>query len=213
MMYEKDNEAEVIAAHKLWVETDGRVGSVADFNGARLQYKHMPDVVLRFSDFRCADVSESSWFKADLRYANFAHSQLRRTCFSHANLGYANFKFTECFQTDFAFANLEGASFYGADLRGAFFIGANTKDAMFRGAKVLFEEPANTEVVIETVGPYLVIAHDDTLKIACSLYTFSEWEAFTDDDDIVDLDLTSPYEFLDFWGEYRSYCLALRDRL
>ena len=85
---------EVLEAHKLWLNSDGKEGEKAD---------------LRNADLRNADLRNANLSNANLSYANLSNADLRS-----ANLSYANLSFA-----DLSYANLRGANLIEADLRGA----------------------------------------------------------------------------------------------
>ena len=89
---------EVLALHKVWIDSDGAEGKRADLSGADL----------RGADLRGADLSGACLYGADLREADL----------TKANLWEANLYVAKLNGADLSGANLEGASLGAADLRG-----------------------------------------------------------------------------------------------
>lgn len=58
--------------HKLWLETDGREGAIANLSSANLSSADLSSADLRFADLSFADLSF-----ADLRFANLRFANLR----------------------------------------------------------------------------------------------------------------------------------------
>ena len=83
--------ADVLALHKIWLESDGQRGSRAD-------------------------LSDGKFVEAVLCGMNFERADLRRADFSSADLRNANFRNADLSGATLASADLRGADFSGADL-------------------------------------------------------------------------------------------------
>jgi hypothetical protein len=88
----KEKLKEMLVDHKKWLDSKGKIGSLANFRGANFRGANFEDADFRGADFR----------DADLRYANLRD----------ADLGCANFR-----GANFGGAILENADFRDADLR------------------------------------------------------------------------------------------------
>ena len=104
-----DKLNEILANHKLWIDSNSKYGNRADLRGANLHLADLNDADLRGADLRGADLSGADLRGADLRGADLRGADLRG-------------------------ADLRGADLTGADLRGAILRGANLNDADLRDA-------------------------------------------------------------------------------
>ena len=87
--------ADVLALHKIWLESDGRQGSCADLSDR---------------SFRGTALCGMSFEKADLRRATFTATDLRHVSFRNADLRQASFEECDLQWADFDGANLAGLS-------------------------------------------------------------------------------------------------------
>jgi uncharacterized protein YjbI with pentapeptide repeats len=85
---------EVLAAHRTWVETEGKQGARANLRNAALQEADLHDANLKDADLEGAHLSV-----ADLMRANLSCANLRRA--------------------DFWMADMKDTNLHGADLQGA----------------------------------------------------------------------------------------------
>ena len=89
--------ADVLARHKIWLESDGRDGCRAnladgDFSGAVLCNLNFEKADLRGADFQGADLRNANLRSADLRRALFDRTDLRGADARGANLTSASFR-------------------------------------------------------------------------------------------------------------------------
>ena len=101
-----------LAAHRVWLDTEGRGGVRADLEGLNLDGTDLQDASLQ-----SAKLSDVSLRGADLRRANLAYIDLERG--------------------DLTDANLEGANLEGANLRAVTFHGANLAGANLAHARLI----------------------------------------------------------------------------
>lgn len=94
----------ILAAHKEWLDSDGKYGSLAD-----LRYADLYCVNLRGVDLRGA-----SLYGSRLRYVDLRGAILRGVDLSYAILSHADLR-----DADMRYADLRGASLLRVDLRGA----------------------------------------------------------------------------------------------
>ena len=97
---------EVLEAHKLWLNSDGKEGELADLSSEDLRGLDLPGADLRGADLRWANL-----IGADLHNANLLDADLRGADLSYANLIYANLSGTNLIGTA-----LIGTDLYGTDL-------------------------------------------------------------------------------------------------
>ena len=124
----KGRLAEILEAHKLWLENSG--GERANLWGANLRGANLRDANLRGANLWGANLTDANLTVANLTDANLRGANLRGANLWDANLTDANL--TDANLTD---ANLWGANLRGANLRGANLWGANLTDANLWGAK------------------------------------------------------------------------------
>ena len=107
----------ILASHKLWIETKGKQGVCAELGGA-----HLENANLYNADLRCANL-----YNADLRGANLTGANLEGAILYNASLNGAILYFT-----NLRFTNLRDADLRDADLRDADLTGANILDTNLR---------------------------------------------------------------------------------
>ncbi len=103
---EKAKLDQILAAHKLWVETDHEQGERADLSGADLSG----------ADLRGADLIRANLSGADLSGANLSGANLSEADLSEADLSEANLSEANLYKADLYKANLREANLYKADL-------------------------------------------------------------------------------------------------
>jgi len=91
----------ILAAHKLWRDSDGMTGKRANLTGAILT-----DANLAYADLTRADLTRADLTGANLTSANLTSANLTGAILTDANLAYA----------DLTGANLTGANLTGADI-------------------------------------------------------------------------------------------------
>lgn len=119
----------IVAAHLLWLTTQGAEGKRADFKKMDLAGGALAGTVLANAGFREADLSDAQLAEARLDGADFRYASLSAADLSAANLGVAQLR-----HCDLRLANLQGATLRGADLSGARLRGAKLAGADFKGA-------------------------------------------------------------------------------
>lgn len=127
MTQEKLNE--ILAAHKLWMDTDGANGVYANLRGADLH-----GAALIGDDLRCADLRGAALYGADLTDADLRCANLRGAALGRAELLYADLRSATLSDTDLIDAALGGADLRDADLHGADLRGADLRSAKLSGA-------------------------------------------------------------------------------
>ena len=107
---------EILDQHRLWLETNGVQGELANLEGA---------------DLRGADLTGANLRSAELRRADLTGAYLTGAYLTNANL--TNAYLTDAYLTG---AYLNGAYLMGADLRGAYLHGAYLHGAYLHGANL-----------------------------------------------------------------------------
>jgi len=126
---------QILEAHKLWVESDGKQGECAKLDHANLQGANLKRANLR---------------DAILKGANLDHANLKRAILNAANLSGAILE-----NVDLEGADLQGANLQGAFLQRAYLIDANLQGANLQGAFLqgAFLENANGLPDISAIKP------------------------------------------------------------
>ena len=122
-MVKSFNLQEIIALHKIYVETDGMEGRCADIQGADLTNANLTEANLQGADLT----------NANLRYANLTDADL-----TNANLQGADLTEAILTDADLTNANLQGAVLTNADLQGAILTNANLRYTNLTGADLDF---------------------------------------------------------------------------
>ena len=142
----KDELNDVLADHRLWLDSGGNSGNRAVLAHAALMRAdlyaaRLASVDLQGADLREALLSEADLYEADLRDANLADAVLDWACLDFAKLQSASLQ-----RADLRWANLEGANLSGCDLRFANLDGANLKDARLTEANLYGMSMNNTDM-------------------------------------------------------------------
>ncbi len=119
----------VLAAHKLWMKSDGANGVYANLRRADLHGANLSG-----ADLRCADLRDAALYGADLTDADLRCAVLRGAALGRAELLYADLRDTDLRDTDLIDAALGGADLRDADLHGADLRGADLRSAKLSGA-------------------------------------------------------------------------------
>ena len=122
----KEELAEILEAHRKWVESQGKQGKHADLSRANLQKANLENACLVLANLREANLSGANLQGADLKGAN-----LQRADFEGANLQEADLLGTNLQRARLYAANLQGAEFFRANLQGAFL-----KEATLQGTSL-----------------------------------------------------------------------------
>lgn len=129
MIIEEINE--ILAQHKLWIESNCQKGAQANFRNTNLRYNDFRDKTLIGADFSYADLEGVCMTRADLY-----HSRFEATFLKGANLVNANLRSANLQHANLAEANLQGASLCFANLHGCYLRGANLSNTDLRGANL-----------------------------------------------------------------------------
>jgi hypothetical protein len=145
--FSKKEIDEILHNHKLWVNSEGLEGELADFSYSNLSGNIFPKgTFLQKANFTGANLKSTSFKSAYLQYAKFQDASLRDADFSGSNLYGANFLASDLCNTDLEKANLEGANFESAYLGGAKLFGANLENANFEDTDLSYAELSSTKL-------------------------------------------------------------------
>ena len=78
--------SEILAAHKLWLDTDGKDGKQADLSGANLHQAKLKEAKLERSNLEGANLEGAELQGADLHGANLRNADLQNAHLATANL-------------------------------------------------------------------------------------------------------------------------------
>ena len=141
----------ILAAHIVWVETEGRNGMRADLEGANLEGANLRGANLGGANLGGANLVDAGLKDANLVGANLIDADLEGANLVGANLYGANLQGADLYGANLGGAKLEGADLYranlyranlyranleGANLEGANLGGANLEDANLYGANL-----------------------------------------------------------------------------
>ena len=159
----KEELTKILEDHKLWLSSDGEVGTRANLEGANLIRAN-----LEGADLYGANLIEATLIGANLRVANLSGAYLRRADLRIANLEGANLSGTDLYG-----ASLSDASLSGADLSGASLSGANLKRADLSGANLF--QVQGKDILTFQARQHFAYACDGYIKIGCITKTVEEW--------------------------------------
>lgn len=131
----------IVAAHALWLHSQGGEGQRAVFNAMDLGGADLSGAILANASFREADLSDAFMAESRLDGADFRYAVLGAAQLGGANLGVAQLR-----HADMRLANLEGAQLRGADLSGARLSGAKLDGADFAGATLMGCDLSQTDL-------------------------------------------------------------------
>ena len=124
-----DELNEILANHKLWIDSNSKYGNRANLRGADLHYAdlrganlndaNLYGASLNNADLSDANLSDANLRDADLRGANLRGADLRGANLHYADLYGASLNDADLRDADLSGADLSDASLYRADLRGA----------------------------------------------------------------------------------------------
>ena len=145
----------ILAAHKKWLESDGKEGKRADLSNAHLSGANLRWANLREANFENANLSEADLHKAglsgaDLRGAHLYKANLREADLRGAKLQGAELAKATLREANLHDANLEHAkSFLGGQLAGADVSGATLPKeiAEFKALQVVEETSKNARKI------------------------------------------------------------------
>jgi len=197
------NLQDVLAEHKLWLDTKGNSGKRANLIGAELINTNLSG----------ANLSYANLIDANLEGANLRGANLIGVDLSRANLRGVDLRYAILSYADLEGANLRGANLIGANLRGANLVGANLIGVDLIGVDLSGYDLFNTigdGSYIQTIqtGEYHINITDTNIQIGCKNYSKSEWMAFTDKE-ILEMD---GRKALTFWKKWKNILkLAIED--
>ena len=110
-----DELNEILAKHKLWIDSKSKYGNRADLSDADLRDANLRDADLRGANLHDANLNDANLCGANLSGAILLGANLRGAILRGANLNDAIL----------SGANLLGANLWGANLRGADLLGTN----------------------------------------------------------------------------------------
>ena len=110
-----DELNEILANHKLWIDSNSKYGNRANLRGAILNDANLND----------ANLNDANLYRADLSGADLSGATLYRANLRGANLYGANLCGAILCRANLRVANLNGANLYRADLHRADLRGAN----------------------------------------------------------------------------------------
>ncbi|KAF0224944.1 MAG: Low-complexity [Rhodospirillaceae bacterium] len=131
----------IVAAHALWLHSQGAEGQRAVFNQMDLGGADLSGAILANASFREVDLSDAFMAESRLDGADFRYAVLGAAQLGGANLGVAQLR-----HADMRLANLEGAQLRGADLSGARLSGAKLDGADFAGATLMGCDLSRTDL-------------------------------------------------------------------
>ena len=126
----------VLAAHKLWMNSNGADGVYADLRRADLHGSNLSGADLRCADLRGAALYGADLSGADLRCANLRGAALGGAELLYADLRCANLRDTDMIDAALGGADLRDADLHCADLHGADLRSAKLSDADLSGASL-----------------------------------------------------------------------------
>lgn len=203
--------SDVLQAHALWVETEGREGKRAHLRGMDLRNVSLKAVVLAEANLRGADLSGADLTGADLRGADLAEADVRRallrqtklsgTVFARALLCEATIDQTECVSADFSGADMRQVKIaqvngFGANFREVNFQGATITDATFTEANYRSSHLENALLsrVDFTHSDFRGARLDNASLKDCTLYQSQFRDACLEGVDLSGSDFTSAIE-------------------
>ena len=83
---------QILAAHKLWLESSRKRGKRADLQGVNLRGVHLQGANLYGVNLRGADLRKTNLYRANLAGANLQEANLEGANLSEVNLGWSNLR-------------------------------------------------------------------------------------------------------------------------
>ena len=128
---EQSELKEILASHKIWIETKGKQGQRANFSGANLYRAYITGAKLEFANLNGANLEGANLWDENLTGANLTGADLE-----NANLRGANLTGADLSRANLGGTNLTGANLWGANLGGTNLTGANLWGANLGGANL-----------------------------------------------------------------------------
>ncbi len=106
---------EILAAHRKWVESEGKEGERANLSGAKLREANLSGAKLREANLSGANLSRAYLPRADLSRADLSRADLTGAHLPRADLPRANLSGANLQGANLGLANLQGANLSGAE--------------------------------------------------------------------------------------------------
>ena len=137
----KEELAQILEAHRKWVESDGKEGESADLSGANLQKASLYEANLQGARLFGANLRGADLRGANLQGANLSIANLQVAYLVGANLQGARLVDANLQEAELGDASLQGADLRGANLQGAILAecdvhGADLTKAKLQGAEL-----------------------------------------------------------------------------
>lgn len=160
MKINKEKLLEVLKNHQLWLDSDERLGAMADLSRVDLRGNDLYEVDLSKANLSEANLSKvnlvgASLIKTNLSGANLSSAQLPRATLYNANLFKANLR-----DANLIAAHLGGANLNKVNLTGANLTGANLTDTCIVGFYIK-----------KDFGYF----YNNTVKILCEEHSLDYW--------------------------------------
>ena len=136
-----DKLNEILANHKLWIDSNSEYGNRANLSGANLsdailRGANLNDANLCSTDLSGVTLNDANLHRADLRGANLCDADLSDADLSDAILRGATLNDANLHRADLRGATLSDATLNGANLRSATLNGADLSGTDLRGANL-----------------------------------------------------------------------------
>ncbi len=130
----EEARAQLVANHRVWLQSDGTEGVRAEFDGADLSGTHLggiflPRASLKNTNLSGANLWSATFAEADLSGADLSGANLIGVELRGANLSNANISKAGLTGTDLSNAKLNGVTLQETDLSGAHLSGADFSNA------------------------------------------------------------------------------------
>ena len=140
----------ILASHKLWIETKGKQGVCAELGGA-----HLENANLYNADLRCANL-----YNADLRGANLTGANLEGAILYNASLNGAILYFT-----NLRFTNLRDADLRDADLTGANLLDTNLRFTNLTNTVLDEKKKEETKMNMENENGFILSSEEKDMVL------------------------------------------------
>lgn len=156
----------ILREHKLWAESNFRLGNRAELSGANLSGADLKNLDLTLADFAGADLEGVDAENTDLTSATLTGANLKGANLQNTYLGGGTDTSpgTVLRGTDLSGANLEGSTLTRADLTAAILIGADLNSADFSNAIL---NDADLASAVKARGVASTSAASSPFKLRC----------------------------------------------